>query len=406
MKLQEQIYRIKSMMGLINEVRVPRDERVELYKDDNIIVVVPLTHRALQKYAHRCLWCINDDLGEWEDYHKGKHAVIIQRNPKKVNVGVTNNPTPSEIFVISKWDNNESSFEDVCKMLDYEFRNDRIMSNYYVNLSNDINNFGIDIVYYSPTNGIYDMEDNFLWNFNYEITDIPNVTPEVIEIMDDYLQSEESELNEKWSEKYKKSMMGLLSEEYEQEHQERKNLIRRAIDKASEWTGKPEQMYQNIEQAEDREDLAYEKAQNKGVVRVYSSIRLENLNKFGVSFRDEEISVSTDDSKSLFGDNDVNVVISGKGPLMSCYDRDVSTNKIDDSNDRKLPITPLNPKKSKWDECLVKYKDIDWDVIFYNPGKFSEKAVKYLAKDKGLTPISIWDENIPQVIKNSRFLFK
>ena len=406
MKLQEQIYRIKSMMGLINEVRVPRDERVELYKDDNIIVVVPLTHRALQKYAHRCLWCINDDLGEWEDYHKGKHAVIIQRNPKKVNVGVTNNPTPSEIFVISKWDNNESSFEDVCKMLDYEFRNDRIMSNYYVNLSNDINNFGIDIVYYSPTNGIYDMEDNFLWNFNYEITDIPNVTPEVIEIMDDYLQSEESELNEKWSEKYKKSMMGLLSEEYEQEHQERKNLIRRAIDKASEWTGKPEQMYQNIEQAEDREDLAYEKAQNKGVVRVYSSIRLENLNKFGVSFRDEEISVSTDDSKSLFGDNDVNVVISGKGPLMSCYDRDVSTNKIDDSNDRKLPITPLNPKKSKWDECLVKYKDIDWDVIFYNPGKFSEKVVKYLVKDKGLTPISIWDENIPQVIKNSRFLFK
>ncbi len=203
-----------------------------------------------------------------------------------------------------------------------------------------------------------------------------------------------------------KTMMGLLSEEYEQEHQERKNLIRRAIDKASEWTGKPEQMYQNIEQAEDMEDLAYEKAQNKGVVRVYSSIRLENLNEFGVSFRDEEISVSTDDSKSLFGDNDVNVVISGKGPLMSCYDRDVSTNKIDDSNDRKLPITPLNPKKSKWDECLVKYKDIDWDVIFYNPGKFSEKVVKYLAKDKGLTPISIWDENIPQVIKNSRFLFK
>ena len=46
------------------------------------------------------------------------------------------------------------------------------------------------VSYYSPTNGIYDMEDNFLWNFKYEISDIPNVTPEVIMIMDDYLTEE------------------------------------------------------------------------------------------------------------------------------------------------------------------------------------------------------------------------
>jgi hypothetical protein len=65
------------------------------------------------------------------------------------------------------------------------------MSDYYVNISNDINNFATNIVYYSPTTGIYDMEDNFLWNFNYEISDIPNVTPEVIKIMDDYLTKEE-----------------------------------------------------------------------------------------------------------------------------------------------------------------------------------------------------------------------
>jgi hypothetical protein len=172
---------------ILKEARVPKDEKVQLYKDDNIIVVVPLTHRALQKYANRCQWCINDDLGEWEGYHKGKHAVIIQRNPKKVKVGITNNPTPSEIFFISKWDNNNSSFDDVCQILDYEFRNDRTMADYYVNLSNDINNFGTNIVYYSPENGIYDMEDNYLWNYGIEIKDIPNVTPKVIEIMDDYL---------------------------------------------------------------------------------------------------------------------------------------------------------------------------------------------------------------------------
>jgi hypothetical protein len=35
------------------------------------------------------------------------------------------------------------------------------------------------------------MEDNFLWNFDIEINDIPNVTPKVIEIMDDYLTNSE-----------------------------------------------------------------------------------------------------------------------------------------------------------------------------------------------------------------------
>jgi hypothetical protein len=184
------------MMGLLveeqqreelNEIRVPREERVQLYKDENIIVVVPLTHRALQKYAHRCQWCINDDKGEWEYFHEGLHAIILQRNPKKPKIGITGQPVPSEIFLLAKWDNNESSFEDVCQMLEYEFRNDRTMADYYGTISNDINNFGTNIVYYSPENGIYDMEDNFLWNYGIEIKDIPNVTPEVIKIMDDYL---------------------------------------------------------------------------------------------------------------------------------------------------------------------------------------------------------------------------
>ena len=64
------------------------------------------------------------------------------------------------------------------------------MLDYYVNLTNDINNFGINTVYYSPENGIYDMEDNFLWNYNFEITDIPNLPAGVIKIMDEYLTEE------------------------------------------------------------------------------------------------------------------------------------------------------------------------------------------------------------------------
>ena len=34
------------------------------------------------------------------------------------------------------------------------------------------------------------MEDNFLWNYDYEISDIPNVTNKVIDIMDEYLTQE------------------------------------------------------------------------------------------------------------------------------------------------------------------------------------------------------------------------
>ena len=170
---------------------------MELYKDANIIVVVPLSHRALQKYAHKCQWCINDDKSEWEDYHQGKHAIIIQRNPKRDKIGISGRETDEEIFLIAKFDNGESTFDDICKMLEYDFLDEEEMKDYYVTISNDINNFSTNIVYYSPEGGVYDMGDNYLWNFNYEITDIPNVTPEVIQIMDDYLiENEEMSLQE------------------------------------------------------------------------------------------------------------------------------------------------------------------------------------------------------------------
>jgi hypothetical protein len=172
---------------VINEVRVPREERVQLYNDDNIIVVVPLTHRALRKYAHKCLWCINDDERDWEDYHQGKHAIIIQRNPKRDKIGITGRETDEEIFLINKFDNDESTFDDICQMLEYDFSDEKEMVDYYVNITKDINNFSTNIVYYSPESGVYDMGDNNLSNFNLGITDIPNVTPEVIKIIDDYI---------------------------------------------------------------------------------------------------------------------------------------------------------------------------------------------------------------------------
>ena len=181
MNLQESIIRI------LKEVRVPRSERVELYKDDNIIVVVPLTHRALQKYANRCQWCINDDIGEWEDYHKGKHAVIIQRNPKKPKIGITGNPVASELFLLDKLEQNQYDLESIKNILGYQFKDRNEMMEYFQTIGNDISDFATNIVYYSPINGLFDQEDNYMWSYNMEISQIPNVTLEVIKIMDDYL---------------------------------------------------------------------------------------------------------------------------------------------------------------------------------------------------------------------------
>jgi len=180
MNLQENIRRI------LKEVRVPRSERVELYRDNNIIVVVPLTHRALKKYSHECKWCINSDLDEWEDYHKGKHAVIIQRNQKKPKIGIKY-PIHSEIFTIEHY----TDIDSIYNILGYRFSSNEERDDYMDEVTSNINNFATNIVYYSPSGLLYDQEDNYLPSYGYNISDIPNVTPEVIKIMDDYLQENE-----------------------------------------------------------------------------------------------------------------------------------------------------------------------------------------------------------------------
>jgi hypothetical protein len=57
-------------------------------------------------------------------------------------------------------------------------------------LTKNIDNFATNILYYSPEYGLYDMEDNRLQTYGYRIDDMPNVTPEVIEIIDSYLTKE------------------------------------------------------------------------------------------------------------------------------------------------------------------------------------------------------------------------
>lgn len=180
---------IKESQTELLEVRVPREERIELYRDEEVVVVIPLTHRALRKYATYCQWCIIRDTHEWEQHHEGTSMVIAQRHPKPNKKGVTGNPTFFEIYSLHRLKNGYDDLEYVNDVLIHNFESEEVALEYYQELIKDINNFGLNSVYYGNDNDIYDSGDNYLRSFGYGLKDIPNMTPEIIKIMDDYLES-------------------------------------------------------------------------------------------------------------------------------------------------------------------------------------------------------------------------
>jgi hypothetical protein len=175
------------------EVRVPRDERIELYRNEDIVVVIPLTHRALRKYATYCQWCIIRDVYEWEQHHQGTSMVITQRHPKPLKKGITGNPTFYEIYSLHRLRNNYDDLEYVNDVLNYNFDSEDEALEYYEELIKDINNFGMNTIYYGNDKDIYDSGDNYLRSFGYGINDVPNMTPEIISIMDDFLENNQVE---------------------------------------------------------------------------------------------------------------------------------------------------------------------------------------------------------------------
>jgi len=211
----------------------------------------------------------------------------------------------------------------------------------------------------------------------------------------------------------KTTIQEFLNEKYESEQNDRIKLLRTIMSNKSkldrrltQWKSNPNLMYMDYDEAVKAETEAFEKAKSIGNIRVYSSVKIKNIKQFGSKSRDEEQSISTEKSKSLFGDNGVDAVISGKGNLMTYYTKDVSTNKLG-SSPRKLPITPLNPTQSNWDEGVVKNSDVKWDVLYYNPKKSQKEDIDFISKKYNLKTISIFDkqENIPNVIINSEWLY-
>jgi hypothetical protein len=166
----------------LEEGRVPRKDRIEVYKDDNLNVIFPLTHDALTKYSHKCQWCINNDEYEWEHYSQG--VVIIQRNPVKEKIGISGMSTAGEILVMSRWlSGNGYTWNDVCDILGDEFEKKLLGpfkgQKYWNEITKDINSFHTNICYFTPNSGLWDMEDNNLGDFGFEIKDLPNMTEEI-----------------------------------------------------------------------------------------------------------------------------------------------------------------------------------------------------------------------------------
>lgn len=120
--------------ALLKEVSVKKDERVDIYRDNQFIVVRPLSERASCKYGAFTKWCISaPSSGAWDEYNSDIIIImILQKNYKieperqaaivKMNDWIdaqdNNEATPemtSEIRNLSKA-NGVHYFEDLSKI--------------------------------------------------------------------------------------------------------------------------------------------------------------------------------------------------------------------------------------------------------------------------------------------------
>lgn len=83
MNLQEEVLRIKEMMNITEVHKVEKDEYIELYRDGDFILTIPLTHTASKKYGSDTKWCTTKrdcDLDFKNHIRLGVLAYIVIRN--------------------------------------------------------------------------------------------------------------------------------------------------------------------------------------------------------------------------------------------------------------------------------------------------------------------------------------
>jgi hypothetical protein len=124
---------LKLFENFINEGRVKKDEKIDIYRDDRYIIVEPLTHRASCKYGAYTNWCTStpsDDFGWNTGVDANLRKIIIidkkfEENTEKVN-------TLSDI--VWKVENGELDLEDY-ENEEVELLRDILMEKEYYDLS-------------------------------------------------------------------------------------------------------------------------------------------------------------------------------------------------------------------------------------------------------------------------------
>lgn len=193
-----------------------------------------------------------------------------------------------------------------------------------------------------------------------------------------------------------------LDERYEDRHEKRLDALPATVEKSKEWVG-PAVAYKSVEQAVEKEEDAKKEADSKGVTNVYRVVNLGNIEK--TMNNPEEISASTDQSQKLdleFHGNK-NFILMGRGPLVTLYDRDVSTNYVD--NDKvKTPVAPFN-KRTSYDEALVIGKDVKWDSIYADLASLDsglKGRLEAICNRNRLRLLDLEDPSAPALVKRSK----
>lgn len=153
-------------------------------------MIVPLTHNALTKYTIDCQWCINSDLYEFEEYHKDKMVLIIQRKEIPYKDGLYGGEdTSEEIHDFQKYIDESYDMDYLQNIKNYDIDESNI-ENALKKLTSDYSNFRLSVVYYNiDDNNIVDMGNNYINQYGFTLNDIPNITAEVIDIIKEYKDS-------------------------------------------------------------------------------------------------------------------------------------------------------------------------------------------------------------------------
>ena len=142
-------------------------------------------------------------------------------------------------------------------------------------------------------------------------------------------------------------------------------------------------------------------------VKVYKTIASDDFEEriYNIINSIKQISVSIGEKAK--GVWNTELVISGIGRIEYYYAKDVSTNLLDDNSTESLPITPLNPTRSHYDEALVFGKEIIWDTLYYAP-EIGKKIPNFeqIAQRFNLKLVSTKQSGLPSPITYTQELEK